>query len=376
MSCEVCFEKRGKLHPDDHVRCPGCGCCKLCWCECPKPKKNYAFALFWLIYFATVIAVPSLVFGAEVPYDFQTLDINAGTGISTFPVDINSNRIVLDRTWERDTTGNPVTGGLIARPNNRKFNKFKDVQRFNCTFTDPISINDLGQATGFCKGGAFLRQSDGTITILGGPSEAVADSTFGFHISSNGRISGTFCTIEVNVGGCLYRGFTWHPTEGYRVINFIDSFGPGAHTDTIVLGTTASGIALVEYASETDVGNNQLSHGFAIYDNGNWSFPFPPDLSWRGERGVTMGDFTDNQQTIVLFFNEGKPPRLSFYDDKTFFDITGWPLNWLLVEVAGIANETLDFVGTYAIASGNPPAVNYEYHGFVATLAPAHLAKK
>lgn len=362
-SSEVNFEKRGRL--EDHQNCPICG-----ECTCNKHTHRTRKQIIYLT--AILVLVTRLAFGADVSYEFLTLDVKVPNrpNMFTTPVDINSKEIVLERTWEQ----NPLAqGGLIVTPNNKKFRKFRNLELFDCVDTDPTSINDAGQVTGFCGSGAFLRQPNGSILFLNPPG-TIGNNATGLGISSNGKVAGQFCQVTPGVGGCLWRGFTWHPVEGYRLIDFIDGFGIGTHTDTAVLAVTANGKALIEYITE-DAGNNTLAHGFAIYDNGTFSHPFPLSFEWRGGPYLTMADFNDNEQTIIVFSNnDGTPYRLSLYDDGRFWDIAGWPLNWALVEIGGMSNDGT-FVGSYFIPPANPFGP-IEIKGFVATLAPQRLGKK
>jgi hypothetical protein len=128
-----------------------------------------------------------------------------------------------------------------------------------------------------------------------------------------------------------------------------------------------------EYITFNPATNEDLEHGWFVYDNGEFILDFPLSLEHGGGSRIYLSDMNDDGQIIGRRWNGGPEWNGFFlYDDGKFYDV--WlPAGWLLVDLGGINNKG-QFVGRYAKQIGIDPfdgSPIYEHHGFVATPAPA-----
>lgn len=326
----------------------------------------YLLVLLSVLFFSSANA-------AEIPYTFVTLDtaVPDHPGVTAFPDDINDDGIVISNLLVSALDN--VT--VLSNPLNARANKFKNVpMTFSCGDGYATSINDKGQITGQCPGGAFIRQKNGAITILA----ALGTDAWGFGISSDGYVAGQYCAPNGPPNfGCTLHGFTWHPVAGYQTIDYVDG-RPGTHTRSVLLARSKDGKILGEYYVEVDATNETLEHGHFIYDNGFFdTVALPQSFEWRGGEGIFVPDMNDDGQIVVLRWNIPGGDKLQVFDDGKLYDVT-LPQGWIIQDLGGMNNNG-QFVGMYRIQSGIDPIFEfpiYEHHGFVATPAPMSLADK
>jgi hypothetical protein len=331
--------------------------------------------LFWVVYLSAVLLGSfGLTFGAEVPYTFQTIDIAVPGHPDkvAFPEDINDDGVVISTVFLTADTDLVV----IGNPINPRKNKFKTRPiTFTCggdTFA--TSINKAGQITGVCTDGAFVRQSNGAMTML----SALGQNALGLNMSTDGYSTGHYCTPNGPPNfGCTLHGYTWHPAVGYQTIDYVDG-RPGTNTRSILLARNKHGKILGFYSVDsTDPLVGTVEQGYFLYDNGQFTTGvFPLSNQWQGGEAIEINDLTDDDQ-VILFRTNVITPRLQLWDDGHFYDISGVPTGWLLQTIGG-SNNLGQFVGTYAIQVGvgsfGQPI--YKSHGFIATPAPVGVAKQ
>jgi hypothetical protein len=234
-------------------------------------------------------------------------------------------------------------------------------------------MNDNLQVTGYCVDGAFVRQADGTLTILA----ALGTNAIGFGVAKNGTVGGQYCAFNPVTFGCDTHGFTWHPSVGYKTIDYVDP-RPGTHTRSIIIAPVSNGKSLGEYY--VDDGVKYIEHGYYVHDNGTFT-TFPNLLSFEhiGGQGVFITDWNEFEQFIVQRWNSGANDGLELCDDGKCYKITGIPAGWRIQQIGGL-NDLTQFVGQYSIQVGVDPAHGnapiFESHGFVATPAPLIADRK
>lgn len=296
-------------------------------------------------------------YGAEVAYEFKTVDVVAedidddGTLLATVGIDVFDWRVI------------------TIDPNPRR-GKNKNIS-FDCGEIIYGTAISNGRITGYCDSGAFIRQKDGTITIL------ALEHAVGMGIAKDGTVGGSYCPPNGPPNfGCTPHGFTWHPDRGYKTIDYLDG-RPGSRTVSGVLAPISNGRVLGGY-SVADSNNNILEAGYYIYDNGTFdTASLPKSFEHIGGPGVYISDMNDLGQVIIQRWNI-QTPYLEMFDDGIFFQIGGWPAQWRLQQLNGGNNEG-QFTGVYSIQTGIDPYYGspiYAYHGFVATPEPIRRARK
>src|SRR4030095_12910871 len=139
-----------------------------------------------ILILAVLLTMAPQVWGASAPYEFTTLDIAVPgrPDLVAFPADINNSGQMIANV--RINGGSQV---LITGPaKNARKTKSSAAQTvmFGCPGafeTFGIAINDRGQVSGYCDGGGFIREPNGTILLLNVPG---ADGTLGFGLSTDG----------------------------------------------------------------------------------------------------------------------------------------------------------------------------------------------
>lgn len=339
--------------------------------------KTVSTALYITLSFATTSA-----FAASAAYNFTTLDIAVPgqPNLIAFPDDLNDKGEIL-----ANIRTNNLSQALIVQkpPTTKSKAKFSGTSLFSCTGiafadTSASSINRSGEIAGSCadapsapsKVFGFVRYKDGSHVLLDFPG---SDGTMAFGLSDDGKVVGQFYgPLRTDHGGALsyrFHCFIWDKGE-YRQLDF-----PRDNTYVSCSSITKRGQVLGEYIT-VNLNNEYLEHGFFIYENGNFSVPFPLSYLHIGGPWTYLSDM-NNKGTVIGIHsaNDGTPDQLVLYDDDKFYDIA-LPSGWFLVDVGGINNKG-EFVGRYAIQVGIDPFYGspiYAHHGFLATPASPLLA--
>jgi hypothetical protein len=315
---------------------------------------------------------------AELPYTFETLDIEIPGQSALFrvPIDINDQGRVL--TYIRTAEG---IGQAVVSPAS-KVARFKDQPWafVSCNGPDTYGISLIDNiVVGLCVEGptqalwkqfGFVKPLNGQIQLIDFPG---ADSTMATGISADGKLVGNFAgPLNQNRGASAYRFHCWTLINGqYRQIDY-----PVPNTAVSCEAINSKGQILMTYDTVTDQ-NEIIESGTVIYDNGM--------VTPLGKSFIHVGgpyiDFSDMNEDGVLIGvrsnNDGTPMNVFLWDDGLFFDIK-FPEGWQLLSLGGINNKE-EFVGAYRIKTGAVDFYGqpvYKQHGFVASPAPVKVVKE
>jgi hypothetical protein len=232
----------------------------------------------------------------------------------------------------------------------------------------PASNTPEGSSGPYRQFGFVYRPSTNKQILLEFPG---ANATYAEGISSGGKVTGSFWMPWPDLSqGC----FIWEGSvKGYTRIDF-----PRENTDIRCFAINERRQVLGEYVTYGPE-HQTVEHGHFIYDNGNFSFPFPPVLDFIGGPSTWPTDMNDDGAVVGLFHpNDGTGFYLFFYDDGVFYDIK-MPEGWSMGSNLGGTNNKGEFVGTADVVVGHDPVHGLpivETHGFVARPAPSKGPKK
>jgi hypothetical protein len=326
-----------------------------------------------LVVCVTVIGVSlaARVDAQTIHYRALTLDIQVGDTLLRSPQDLNNRGDVLANLITfADVLGSEVIAGPALR--HRREASVKAI--FSCanlpyTNTMGRSINARGDTVGDCSMGplgsdprhGFLRHKNGHVLFIDVPG---ATQTIPTGISNDRQVVGFYYDVPDFSRSGLYRihGFRW--IDG----NFetIDLDLPDTYT--MLRSVNSRGQIIGDFTRFVPSTNATLQHGWFIYENGRFSFPFPDTLEWMGGPAIDLADINDAGEVVATRSNAGAGWNgLVLYKEGTFFDIQ-LPPEFEFPVINGM-NDQAEIVGTYLRKASFDPfygAWLYETHGFVA----------
>lgn len=315
----------------------------------------------------------SLASGAELQYEFETLDITipGGPGLLVSPMDIDDMGQILTLVNREN-----ISYAVATPPSMR--NKFmeKTWTFVSCTGIPYASTMGISITNGTIVGGCvdapiapmkqfgFVKPASGPLQLIDFPG---ADGTMVNGRSTDGKLVGQFYgPLDQRTRGALaYRFHCWTLIEG--IYKQIDYPAPNAYVSCDSINNR--GQILMGFTIVTDQ-NETVESGAVIYDNGS-IIPLGKSFQHVGGPWVEFVDM--NEEGAVLGWRSS---GVFLWDDGLFFDIK-FPVGWRITQLGGMNNRE-QFVGTYAVQTGFDPmrGPTYTQHGFVASPAPVKRMKQ
>ena len=317
----------------------------------------------------------SLARGAELPYTFETMDIEVPGQPLLFriPVDINDQGRILTNIRTADGVGQAVVtpaGGKtrIFRNQPWVFVSCNGPDTSGISLVDDVIVGMCVDAPPY-KSLGFIKPLNGQLQLLDFPG---ADGTQAIGKSADGKLVGNFYgPINQNRGTLSYRFHCWTLIAGvYKQIDY-----PAPNTAVSCDSINDRGQILMHYNHVTDQ-NETIEQGTVIYDNGT---VIPLGLSFEhiGGPALYFSDMNEDGAVIGLRWNTG-PMQVFLWDDGLFFDIK-FPEGWQVLSLGGMNNKE-HFVGSYRIKTGAIDPIHgdpiYTQHGFLAMPAPIKPIKE
>jgi hypothetical protein len=327
-----------------------------------------------IVAFVIVVSAAAAAHAQSIPYQAVSLDINFDGTTVTNLQDVNNRRDVVADLVTSNATGFEVIAVGRAR---RRHGVVEANTTFSCanlpfTNTSGYSINARGDTVGDCAMGplgsdprhGFLRDRKGHITYIDVPG---ATQTIPTGISNDRQIVGFYFDPPDFSRSGLYRihGFKWIRGQFERVdVDMPDTY-------TIPSRVNSKGQIIGDFTRFVSSTNATVQHGWFLYDNGRFSFPFPDTFEWMGGPTFTLSDINDSGDIVGMRRNGGAAvDGLFLYRDRTFFPIQ-LPEDFEFPSVSGM-NDNGEIVGQYARKAYFDPVYGhwvYRTHGFFA--APA-----
>jgi uncharacterized membrane protein len=331
----------------------------------------------WFLSFSALVDVGN---GASGAYNFTTQDIplqfqflgEAREDIVRF-TDINKKGEIIGNNFVGD-------GFLI--------NKKHKVIEIRCPGdqTDNHStvvsgINNVGQIVGSCTDGAFVRDRNGTITVLNFPG---AEGTVAAGINDTGHVVGQYWGSLFGQALQRFHGFLWKDGE---YITIDAAFADAMFTSLSGINNAGQiiGTYLHKRPGSSDPNDYDSEIAF-LYDNGSFSLlEFPgakAPFVCCGATTLPM-DINNAGQILGSTYDANGNLRFFLYDDGNYFVITGLPDNVTDFSSAWGLNDQSEIAGTYTqrvpcqtCGLGGEPGYRFTLHSFVAEPKRSHKKTK
>lgn len=327
-------------------------------------------------------------YGGEAEYKFRIVDIPLQF---TFLGQQRDDIVRLtDINDKGQTVGNDFAGdGFFVDKSHRAIEIRCPGDQTDNHSTTVSAINNKGQVVGSCTDGAFVRDRNGSITILNFPGAA---NTLAYGINDLGDVVGQYANSPATdlTGLGRFHGFIWRN----GVYTTIDADFPDA-IHTTLLGINNAGQVIGTYLhrreGSSDINDYDREVAF-LYDNGNFTLlEFPgAQLPFLCCGATTFPmDINNLGQIIGSTYNSDGKPQFFLMDDGEFFVITGVPENVIDAYDFSIVhgssawgiNDQSKIAGTYTqrfpcdtCGIHGEPGFRFETHSFVAT--PKKVRKK
>lgn len=320
--------------------------------------------------FLSGLALVGVSYGASAAYKFTTRDIplrfeflgEAREDIVRF-TDINKKGEIVGNNFAGD-------GFFIDRKHKVSEIRCPGDQTDNHS-TVVSAINNVGQVVGSCTDGAFVRDRNGTITVLNFPG---AEGTVASGINDMGHVVGQYWGSLFGQALQRFHGFLWKDGEYIT----IDAAFPDAMF-TSLSGINNAGQIIGTYLHQrpgSSDPNDYDSEIAFLYDNGSFTpLDFPGAIApfiCCGATTLPM-DINNAGQILGSTYDANGNLRFFLYDDGKYFVITGLPDNVADFGSAWGLNDQSEIAGTYirrvpcdACGFRGEPGHRLDLHSFVA----------